>query len=41
MAKKDETPVITTWIPAPHDHGTPAPAVEVVTEPVVEDAPSE
>jgi len=34
MAKKDETPVVTTWIPDPHDHGT-------VAEPVVEETPSE
>jgi len=40
MAKNTETPVVTTWIPEPHDHGTPAPAVEVVTAPA-EDAPSE
>jgi hypothetical protein len=40
MAKKDDAPVVTTWIAEPHDHGTPAPAVEVVTEPA-EDAPSE
>lgn len=40
MAKDKETaPVVTTWIPAPHDHGTPA---EVVVEaPVVEAVPGE
>lgn len=40
MSKNNETEVVTTWIPAPHDHGTPAPSVEVVVEPV-EDSPSE
>lgn len=40
MADKDKE-TITTWIPPMHDHGTPAPAVEVVTEPVAEDEPSE
>jgi hypothetical protein len=40
MAKDKETePVVTTWIPAPHDHGT---AAEVVFEvPVVEEPVSE
>jgi len=38
MAKKDETPVVTTWIPDPHDHGVVA---EPVAEPVVEETPSE
>lgn len=39
MAKDKETaPVVTTWIPAPHDHGTPA---EVVEAPVVEAVPGE
>jgi hypothetical protein len=40
MAKdKETTPVITTWIPAPHDHSTPA---EVPVEaPVVEEPVSE
>ena len=40
MAKDKTTePVVTTWIPAPHDHGTPA---EVVVEaPVVEEPVSE
>jgi hypothetical protein len=32
MAKKDDEVKVTTWIPPQHDHGTPEPAVEVVTE---------
>ena len=40
MAKDKETaPVITTWIPVPHDHSTPAEAP--VEAPVVEEPVSE
>lgn len=39
MAKDKTTETITTWIPAPHDHGTPA---EVVVEvAVVEESAGE
>jgi len=37
MAKKEETPVVTTWIGEPHDHDV----VEPIVEPVVEETPSE
>ena len=40
MAKdKVNEPVITTWIPAPHDHGTPAEVI--VDAPLVEETVSE